>query len=42
MDLSSGWGSPAELGILMFGLAAVLWAISKLVQSKGGDDSKDE
>ena len=39
MDLS--WGSPVGLGFLMFGVAAVLWAISKLLQA-GEDDSKDD
>lgn len=40
MDLS--WGSPVGLGVFFFGAAAVLWAISKLVQASGGDDSKDD
>ena len=40
MDLS--WGSSFGVGFVLFGAAAVLWAISKLVQAGKSNDSKDD
>ena len=42
LGLDLGWGSPIGVSFVLMSVAAILWAISKLVQASGRDDSKDD